>query len=323
MERAEVAYLGSIWPAYFPNDVFHAADKRMSAVLLFKTYIQGSGRFLFENQNDSNGTVELDLSILQEVLPFPDFISTLRTQPNEVLGCLVSDNFLYSLDRCSLRGQGLALSAIKAMKSPVTSQLNNFYSIRPRVTNLEPHTPFAALKSNISGQLISLRGHVVRVSPAQPYVTIGAFKCSKCLNISRKTFVDGIFSPPTQCSTPKSLPSAPPSPHLSDRCKNRYLDFQRSSAITSDLQRIKLQEYIDPDSPAGPGEGEGEGSESGGGMMTPNVPRTFEAELRGEELVDSCVSGDLVVMVGIVKAVQQVSGGCSGGSLTPPPPLSL
>jgi DNA replicative helicase MCM subunit Mcm2 (Cdc46/Mcm family) len=40
--------------------------------------------------------------------------------------------------------------------------------------------------------------------------------------------------------------------------------------------------------------------------MTPNVPRTFEAELRGEELVDSCVSGDLVVMVGIVKAVQQV-----------------
>jgi hypothetical protein len=95
MDRAEVAYLGTIWPAYFPNDLFHAADKRMSAVMLFKTFIQGSGRFLFENQNNSDGTVELDLAVLQEVLPFPDFISTLRTQPNEVLGCLVCSPDLF------------------------------------------------------------------------------------------------------------------------------------------------------------------------------------------------------------------------------------
>jgi hypothetical protein len=109
-----------------------------------------------------------------------------------------------------------------------------------------------------------------------------------------------VLSPPLLSSP------LPPSSCRCDRCKNRYLDFQRSSAITSDLQRIKLQEYIDPDTPlAGVGQEE-EGSEGGGGAMTPNVPRTFEAELRGEELVDSCVSGDLVVMVGIVKAVQQV-----------------
>jgi hypothetical protein len=97
----------------------------------------------------------------------------------------------------------------------VSSKLNKFYSIKPKVINLKPHTPFSSLKSNISGQLISLCGHVIRVSPAQPYVTIGAFKCSKCQSITRQTFVDGIFQPPTQCSTPKSAP--PPSsslPHL-------------------------------------------------------------------------------------------------------------
>lgn len=89
------------------------------------------------------------------------------------------------------------------MENPITSKLENFYAIRPKIINLEPYTPFSALKSNISGQLISLCGHVIRVSPAQPYVTIGAFKCSKCHTIIRKTFNDGIYSPPTQCSTIK------------------------------------------------------------------------------------------------------------------------
>jgi hypothetical protein len=89
MQKEEIAYLATIWPGYFPNDSFHPQDKRMNAVHLFKSYIQGSGRFLLENQNLDNGTMELDLAILQEVLPFPDFISTLRTKPNEVLGCLV------------------------------------------------------------------------------------------------------------------------------------------------------------------------------------------------------------------------------------------
>ena len=89
------------------------------------------------------------------------------------------------------------------MESSITTKLEKFYAIRPKIINLEPNTPFSALKSNISGQLISLCGHVIRVSPSQPYVTIGAFKCSKCQGIIRKTFVDGIYSPPTQCSTPK------------------------------------------------------------------------------------------------------------------------
>lgn len=102
MNKNEIDYLASIWPAYFPNDIFHPSDKRIGAVSLFKSYLQGSGRFIFENQKNKaekqeEGSIELDLSILQEVLPFPDFIITLRTQPNEVLGCLVfllSFNFL-------------------------------------------------------------------------------------------------------------------------------------------------------------------------------------------------------------------------------------
>lgn len=98
MNKNEIDYLSTIWPAYFPNDIFHPSDKRIGAVSLFKSYLQGSGRFIFENQKDKeDSSIELDLSILQEVLPFPDFIITLRTQPNEVLGCLVTF-FLNSFD---------------------------------------------------------------------------------------------------------------------------------------------------------------------------------------------------------------------------------
>lgn len=105
-----------------------------------------------------------------------------------------------------------------------------------------------------------------------------------------------------------ALPPPHPSILLLRRCKNRYLDFQRSQAITSDLQKIKIQEYIDPDAVADPS---AEEDALDTVTVTPNVPRTFEAEFRGEELVDSCVSGDLVVLVGIVKAVQQVSFSCA------------
>lgn len=86
------------------------------------------------------------------------------------------------------------------------------------------------------------------------------------------------------------------------RCRSKYLEFLRSKAITSDFQRIKLQEYIDPDAEI---ELSRATDENGGTLVTPNVPRTFEAELKGD-LVDCCVSGDLVIMIGIVKAVQQV-----------------
>jgi hypothetical protein len=88
--QGENEFLASIWQAYFPNDSFNQHDKRMHLFRLFKQFIQGSGRFLLESQNLDSGTIELDLAILQEVLPFRDFISTLRTQPNEVLGCLVT-----------------------------------------------------------------------------------------------------------------------------------------------------------------------------------------------------------------------------------------
>mmetsp|Transcript_16885 Transcript_16885/g.25435 ORF Transcript_16885/g.25435 Transcript_16885/m.25435 type:complete len:458 (-) Transcript_16885:1453-2826(-) len=276
MSENELKFIAAIWTAFFPNDIFHPSDKRIGGIASFKSYILSSGKHLLSDPNQiiMKGTVELDLIELSDIMPFNDFIPTLRTQPNEVLGCL-----------------GLAISCViafhiaKRKQSHIASNISA-YTIRPQIINLYPRTPYCDLKSNMSGQLVSLTGYVIRVAAPQPYVTVGSFRCPKCGNIVRKPFQDGIMSPPTQCSNSK--------------CRSRYLDFQHSLAVTSDFQRVKLQEI--ESEPLGY---DGDASTNSQSVSdAARVPRMFELELRGDVLVDSCVAGDAVVAVGIVKAVQ-------------------
>jgi DNA helicase MCM8 len=59
---------------------------------------------------------------------------------------------------------------------------------------------------------------------------------------------------------------------------------KRDTAVTVDWQRIRLQEHLADDAESG------------------RVPRTVECELT-EDLVDSCVPGDVVTVTGIVKVI--------------------
>lgn len=88
----ELAYLATIWSGYFPNDPWSPKDRRIKDILTYKRYLQTTGRFLLQQEeNLKDGFVEIDLSLIEDRLPFPHFVSELRTQPNEVLGCLVHD----------------------------------------------------------------------------------------------------------------------------------------------------------------------------------------------------------------------------------------
>lgn len=72
------------------------------------------------------------------------------------------------------------------------------------------------------------------------------------------------------------------------RCRNKfYLELQRSNIKTTPFQRIKLQELdeMSDDTVA-------------------RIPRTFEIEARGKDLVDKCRVGDIICVVGIVKTFQ-------------------
>ena len=114
-----------------------------------------------------------------------------------------------------------------------------------------------------------MTGHVVRVAPARPFVEGAYFACGGCGQDTWNTFEDGVFQPPTRCST--------------DHCNKKTFELRREkAAVICDYQRIKVQE---PDQAV---------------EDTARVPRTFEVEVRGVDQVDCCVSGDLVEIVGVI-----------------------
>eukprot|EP00475_Leptophrys_vorax_P015224 TRINITY_DN21590_c0_g2_i1.p1 TRINITY_DN21590_c0_g2~~TRINITY_DN21590_c0_g2_i1.p1 ORF type:complete len:623 (-),score=135.43 TRINITY_DN21590_c0_g2_i1:761-2629(-) len=105
------------------------------------------------------------------------------------------------------------------------------------------------------------------------------FQCSKCGKKVFKRFPDGRFEPVASCANKK--------------CRNRNMIPERSSAVTIDWQRIRVQEIVGEDD-----------------TDVGRIPRTIECDL-SNDLVDSCLPGDIVVISGIVKAVKnefQTSG---------------
>lgn len=87
---------------------------------------------------------------------------------------------------------------------------------------------------------------------------------------------------------------------LYDRCNNKYLELDRNSVKTGDYQRVKLTEL---DEIAQPDFAGGDSEAVAAMASAARVPRTLEVEVR-DTLVNTCVPGDLLCIVGVVKTVQ-------------------
>lgn len=111
----------------------------------------------------------------------------------------------------------------------------------------------------------------MRVGAVRPLVSSIDFICSKCGSIIKIHLVDGHYEQPQRC--------------VEMSCKSRKFHASRASSITQDWQQVKLQEIEDDVSEPG------------------RVPRTIGVEL-SEDLVDSCIPGDVVVISGIVKKLR-------------------
>lgn len=157
------------------------------------------------------------------------------------------------------------------------------------------------------GKLVSVRGTVVKVSIVRPLVVQMDFLCAKCRAIITRTFLDGKYSPPSICT------------FLS--CKGKNFSPIRSTACPIDFQKIRhvyfclsvciknLYHFIPPwynfyfdrvQELLG-----SENHEQG------RVPRTVDCELT-EDLVDSCIPGNVVTVTGIIKVINNymdVGGG--------------
>jgi len=141
----------------------------------------------------------------------------------------------------------------------------------PHFVDLEPMTALVEIRSGTVGQLVCIEGYVTKVAPYKPLILSGGFQCATCLGVSWSHFDDGIFEQLSVCKMPN--------------CRSRSLELQRPNVRTTDYQVIKIQEI------------DNSGDHSG------TMPRTLDVEVRSS-LVDRCIPGDVVRIVGVVRAMQ-------------------
>ena len=260
-----------LWRNFFPHDLEPSTkdDQRVRLASTFFEFFMDQrtgGRLLTGVEWCNHGNVFFDCHQLETLFNFQDFMMLLRTRPYEMIGSI-----------------GFALGLVADRRFPFGEPL----VLTPRFAQFEQPTPYAKLKSNIIGQLCSLRGYVVKVSAPRPLIEGAQFVCGKCGKGAWVRFQDGIYEPPQGCSVPC-------------RAKHWQMELNRRQVQTSVYQRIKLQELeAERDGAAAAGLG-GAGSAE---ESQARIPKTFEVEARGI-LVNQCTPGDVVQVVGIIKASQ-------------------
>eukprot|EP00903_Cladosiphon_okamuranus_P021304 g19575.t1 len=268
LDRDEFRLISSYWPEYFPDEGMDGAsenDPRLFAVGAFRDFFLGEAD---EDEGEHNGHELLDGCSL-------DTCSSVRLDYHSFVNALPMPDFRRELHERPTKviacvGLGLCLARHHLYPEGSALTLRRRGKVTARFDGALPLWGISELKSNAVGKFVTVVGNVVRVSGISAMVLKASFACPKCGCEQTRQFVDGKFNPPTSC------PGA--------NCKARSFELLRSTATTVDFQKIKLQEIEDDTSEAG------------------RIPRTIEVELH-EDLVDTCIPGDVVTVSGVAKSV--------------------
>ncbi|KAI7804271.1 putative DNA helicase MCM8 [Triplophysa rosa] len=259
------------WRLYF-SEGFVESSPYVEKIKAFEQYFTSQIDLYDKDEIERKGSILVDykdlLSNKQISQTLPDLAKELKEMPEKILDCLglaIHQVLTVDLERHAAELQGQ--EELPASLRPII----NTPHISARLYNFEPLTPLKSLRANLYGKLVAIRGTVVRVSNIKPLCSKLAFTCNSCGDTQSVTLPDGKYSTPTKC--------------LQVECRGRLFTPNRSSplTLTVDWQTIKVQELISDDQ-----------RESG------RIPRTVECELT-QDLVDSCVPGDMVTITGVIK----------------------
>ncbi|XP_073484716.1 DNA helicase MCM8 [Aquarana catesbeiana] len=271
-----VPYKG--WKLYF-SEAYSDNSPFVLKVQAFETFFTKHIEFYDKDEIERKGSILVDYKELLEddALKTSVLLSTeLKEMPEKILDCMglaIHQVLTKDLEKhaVELQGQeGLPLEETPIVDVPY---------IHARVYNYDPLIPLKNLRANLYGKYVALRGTVVRVSNIKPICTKMAFVCNMCRDVQSFPFPDGKYTLPTKCPVPE--------------CRGRSFTPDRGSplTVTVDWQNIKVQELMLDDQ-----------REAG------RIPRTVECELI-QDLVDSCVPGDMVTITGVVKVSNVKDGG--------------
>ncbi|KAG8226903.1 hypothetical protein J437_LFUL007817 [Ladona fulva] len=237
-----------------------------------ESFIKRNKVFYSLTEIEERRSYSLDLKRLlaeeELIVQWPTFKDDLSENPEHTLNCL--GLAMHQVIAQSLDGEILAdlPDTEKETFAPV-----DLPTIRARIINFEPVIQLKHLKTNLYGKLISVRGTIIRAGNIKLLCDWLAFSCNSCQNVQCVKQPEGIYTQPTKCRT--------------GGCRSKSFTPQRSSLLTLTVnwQSVRLQEIVADD------------QREGG-----RVPRTIECELT-EDLVDSCVPGDVVTITGVVKEI--------------------
>ncbi|XP_044071076.1 LOW QUALITY PROTEIN: DNA helicase MCM8 [Siniperca chuatsi] len=256
------------WALYF-TEGFIESSPSMEKIKVFEKYFTSKIHLYDKDEIERQGSVLVDYADLtgdkSVRVALPKLTTELKEQPEVILNCLgvaIHQVLTIDLEKQAAELQGEEL--------PVATPIN-IPHISARLYNYEPLTPLRTLRASVFGQLVCVRGTVVRVSNIRPLCTRMAFRCLACSHTLSLPLQHGKYATPTKCIQPD--------------CRSRSFAPNRSSPLTHtvDWQIIKVQELVG-----------GEQRETG------RIPRTVECQL-ASDLCDSCVPGDTVTVTGIVR----------------------
>jgi len=140
-----------------------------------------------------------------------------------------------------------------------------------RFKGLPIATSLRTLGSIHIGKLVMVEGIIIRSTPARPMVTRAAFRCRRCGTVTYVDQSSPFLRTPVQCNDPACRRKGP-------------FEFLQEESTFIDSQQIRIQERPE-DLPPG------------------QLPRWLNIRLEGRELVDLARPGDMVAIVGVVRAV--------------------
>ncbi|KAA0711641.1 DNA helicase MCM8 [Triplophysa tibetana] len=257
---------------YNKQPSFVESSPYVEKIKAFEQYFTSQIDLYDKDEIERKGSILVDykdlLSNKQISQTLPDLAKELKEMPEKILDCL--GLAIHQVLTVDLERHAAVLQGQEEMPVGLRPIINTPH-ISARLYNFEPLTPLKSLRANLYGKFVAIRGTVVRVSNIKPLCSKLAFTCNSCGDTQSVTLPDGKYSTPTKC--------------LQVECRGRLFTPNRSSplTLTVDWQTIKVQELISDDQ-----------RESG------RIPRTVECELT-QDLVDSCVPGDMVTITGVIK----------------------
>ncbi|XP_053316387.1 DNA helicase MCM8 isoform X2 [Spea bombifrons] len=266
------------WKLYF-SEAYSDSSPFLVKVQAFEKFFNRQIELYNKDEIERKGSILVDYKELlqdNELTACLSLSTELREMPEKILDCMglaIHQVLTKDLERHAVELQ--EQEGLPTDEAPIV----NVPHIHARVYNYDPLTPLKNLRANLYGKYVAVRGTVVRVSNIKPLCIKMAFSCNMCGDVQSVPLPDGKYTVPTKCPVPE--------------CRGRSFTANRSSplTVTVDWQAIKVQELMSDDQ-----------REAG------RIPRTVECELI-QDLVDSCVPGDMVTITGTVKVSNARDGG--------------